>query len=242
MLINVKNLARVRRWGTLLLAGATIATAMAVAPLPTHTVVRAATPARVIAAASAGESATAARWRPGRHDVDGPMIHSFWVAAEVTEVTTDTVELELRGRHPGGFMDQVRWVVTLAVDESSILLDGDLNPVDLANVPVGETAVIVPRLRWGNLGVRLLYLGDPDDLADATYVGRLVSEDENTLTLDSRDEELTVTVDENTLWVDDSQTGRPAELPEETTLRILGVEQDDDTIRAVLITPGMRGF
>ena len=95
---------------------------------------------------------------------------------------------------------------------------------------------------WGNLVARLLYVGDPEELADASYSGNLVAEDGDTLTVESeREGEITVVVDDNTIWYDNGQMERPAELPEEIRLRILGIEDEneegDDIIRAVLITP-----
>jgi hypothetical protein len=93
------------------------------------------------------------------------------------------------------------------------------------------------------LVARLLYAGNPESLAEASYRGQLVEEDGDTLTLENRrDGEFTVLVDANTIWYDDGQAERPADLPAELTLRVLGVEEENEAgeelIRAVLITPG----
>jgi hypothetical protein len=103
--------------------------------------------------------------------------------------------------------------------------------------------VVAPALVWGDLVARLLYVGTPEDLMDATYVGQLVEVAGNQLTLDIRgDDDLAVVVVDNTIWYDNGPMERPAELPDDIRLRVLGVEEEnedgDDTVRAVLITPG----
>ena len=88
-------------------------------------------------------------------------------------------------------------------------------------------------------------MGSPEDLADASYMGRLVAVDGDTLTLENRDGEFTVLVDENTIWYDEGKVERPAELAEDAPLRVLGIEEEneagDTVIRAVLIA-SLRGL
>jgi hypothetical protein len=139
-------------------------------------------------------------------------------------------------------MRHVNLQLTLDVDSNSVLLNGDLGALDLATLGEGDEVVVVPRLVWGNLAARLLYAGDPEALAGASYRGELVSDDGESLTLrNGRDGEFAVYVDETTIWYDDGQMERPVELPEEIALRVLGVtdenEEGDEIIRAVLITP-----
>ena len=168
----------------------------------------------------------------------------FWVTGEVTEVGDNSVTVELPNHeHAHGMMRFVSLQVTLEVISSTVMLDGDLAPLDLSTLAEGDELVVVPSLVWGNLVARLLYAGDPEDLADASYRGRLVSQEGDTLMLENgRDGELTVLVDDATAWYDDGQMERPTELAEDITLRVLGVTEEnadgDDVIRAVLITPG----
>jgi hypothetical protein len=93
------------------------------------------------------------------------------------------------------------------------------------------------------LVAQLVYAGEPEDLAEATYRGRVVAEEGDRLTLrNGRDGEFTVVVDEATIWYDEGRMERPAALAEEMTLRILGVEEEDaegeEIVRAILVTPG----
>lgn len=168
----------------------------------------------------------------------------FWLTGEVTEVTEDSVTLQLPNHHrTRGMMRYVSLNVTLDVDVNSVLLDGDLGSLALTTLAEGDEVVVVPRLVWGNLVARLLYAGDPKDLAEASYRGKLLIEDGDVLTLQhGRSDTLTVQVDDETVWYDDGQMTRPAELAEDITLRVLGIETEneagDDIIRAVLITPG----
>lgn len=174
----------------------------------------------------------------------GSALPGFWVTGEVTAVEAGSVTLQLPNHHHAhGMMRFVTLQVTLAVDSSSVLLDGELGPLDLSTLAEGDEVVVVPRLVWGNLVARLLYAGDPKDLADASYRGQLVAQDANTLTLENgRKGDFTVQVDDATIWYDDGHMERPTELAEEMTLRVLGVAEEDsegeDIVRAVLITPG----
>jgi hypothetical protein len=80
-------------------------------------------------------------------------------------------------------------------------------------------------------------------LAEASYRGRVVSDEGNTITLQhGRRGEIMVQVGEETIWYENGQVERPDELAEEITLRVLGVADEDEAgeevVRAVLITPG----
>lgn len=171
------------------------------------------------------------------------LLPGFWVTGEVTEVEEGSVTIELPNkRHARGMMRHVSLQVSFDVDSNSILLDEELAPLDLSSLEVGEGIVVAPRLVWGNLVATFLYAGDPEELADATYRGELVDDEGETLTLeDGRDGEFTVALTEETIWIDNGDMERPAELPEGMILRVLGVSEEnedgDDVIRAVVITP-----
>ena len=211
-----------KRWNALLV-GVLLASMMAFVPVPAQ--------------------ATTSGWWPHMWG-GGSALPGFWLTGEVTEVTESSVTLELPDRHHAhGMMRYVSLNLTLNVDAATVLLDGDLGPLALSTLGAGDEVVVVPRLVWGKLVARLLYAGDPKDLADASYRGKLLIEDGDTLTLrNGRDGTLTVQVDDATVWYDDGQMTRPSELPEDITLRVLGVEEKnengDEIIRAVLITPG----
>jgi hypothetical protein len=210
-----------KQWGTLV-AGVLLAASLALSP--------------------ASAQATTSGWWPfGGGDSALP---GFWVTGEVTEVAAGSVTVELPNHeHAHGMMRFVSLQVTLEVISSTVLLDGDLAPLDLSTLEAGDELVVVPSLVWGNLVARLLYAGDPEDLADASYRGRLVAEEGDTLTLESgRHGKLTVLVDDATTWYDNGQMERPTAMAEDMTLSVLGVaeknEEGDEVIRAVLITPG----
>jgi hypothetical protein len=200
---------------------------------------------RPLWATSHQQSATGHYWRPFNSWKRG--IHSFRplvLLGTVDEVgeTELSLELELEGWGRGQ-----RWlthIITLAVDENAILLTADLAPLALSELEEGDVALVAPRFAWGAPAVQLLYAGTPEELADHSYQGRLVSVDGNTLLLEQRrrEQDLTVTVDDATIWLDGGHQGRPAELPEGLPLRVLGVEQEDASVRAVLITTSRRGL
>jgi hypothetical protein len=176
----------------------------------------------------------------------GSALPGFWLTGEVVEVEAGSVTVQLPNHHHArGMMRYVNLQVTFDVDSRTVLLNDELGALELTTLAEGDEVVVVPGLVWGNLMARLLYAGDPEDLADAGYRGRLVEDNGDTLLLESgRNRELTVRVDETTIWYDNGQMERPAELPEEIGLRILGVAEEsaenddgDEVIRAVLITP-----
>lgn len=171
------------------------------------------------------------------------VLPGFWITGEVTEVGEGSVTLELPNhRHAHGLMRHVSLQVELDVDDNSILLDGDLGPLDLSTLEAGDEVVVAPRLVWGNLVARLIFAGEPDTLAEANYRGELVADEGETLILENRrDGRFTVLVTEETIWYDNGHMERPAELPEEIKLRVLGAAEEDaegeEVIRAILITP-----
>ena len=168
----------------------------------------------------------------------------FWLTGEVTAIEEGSVTVQLPNRdHARGFMRYVSLQVTLDVDSNSLLLDEELGALELTTLAEGDEVVVMPRLVWGNLVTRLLYVGEPQDLSEASYYGNLVADAGDTLTLENRREgEFTVLVDENTRWYDEGQMVRPTELPEDIALRVLGIAEEndagDEVIRAVVITPG----
>jgi hypothetical protein len=171
------------------------------------------------------------------------VLPGFWVTGEVTEVEEGSVTVELPNRHHArGMMRHVSLQVTFAIENNSILLDEELAPLELSALEAGDGVVVAPRLSWGNVVASFLYAGDPEELAESTYRGKLVADNGDTLTLENgRDGELTVALTEETIWVDNGEMGRPTELPEDMALRLLGIaeenEDGDEVIRAVVITP-----
>jgi hypothetical protein len=199
--------------------------------------------ASLLAFIPAAAQAATAGWGPG-HFLGGSALPGFWVTGEVSTIEDGSVTVQLPSHgHARGMMRYVNLQVTLSIDSGTILLDGSLGPLDLSSLQEGDELVVMPRLVWGNLVARLLYAGDPADLAEASHIGRLVEQDGDTLTLKNRRAgEFIVLVDDATAWYDEGQMQRPVELPAEITLSVLGVaaenEEGDDVIRAVLITPG----
>jgi hypothetical protein len=239
---NAKQNIKTQRgqWGAWLLSGLLLTSTLALFPAPAQ----AATTPHVASVMHRGP-------RPDRERVwghGGPVLKGFWVTGILDAVEEQTVTITLPDRNNArGMMRNISVQVELAVDDSSILLDNDLNPLAMTTLQAGDQVVIVPRLVWGNLTVRLLYVGTPEELTESTYMGHLLAEDTDTLTLENqRDGEFTVVVDEETIWYDDGQMERPAELPEDTALRVLGIQEEneagEEVIRAILITPGLRGF
>jgi hypothetical protein len=210
----------VKSWGTLL-TGVLLASLLAFVP--------------------ASAQAATEGWWP--HFMGGDAaLPGFWITGEITEVSDESVTLQLPNKHHArGMMRYVSLNVTLDVDSDSLLLTDALEPLELTTLAEGDDVVVVPRLVWGNLVAQLIYAGEPEDLAEATYRGKLVTEEGDTLTLhNGRIGEFTVLVDEATVWYDNGPATRPAELAEELALRVLGVETEDEAgeevIRAVLIT------
>ncbi len=166
----------------------------------------------------------------------------FWLTGEVVEVAEGSVTLQLPNKHHArGMMRHVSLNVTLDVDDNTLLLTDALDALELSTLTEGDDVVVVPRLVWGNLVAQLIYAGEPQDLADATYRGKLVAVEGDTLTLrNGRAGEFTVLVDDTTVWYDNGPGPRPAELGDNLALRVLGVETEneagDEVIRAVLIT------
>lgn len=186
-------------------------------------------------AALAASSGAFHRPYPGHmmHFGPGRMIHPFWMTGEVEEVTENSIKLLLEGRgHRKAMLRQFEWSVTLAVDEDSILLSEDFEQLDLAALEVGTPVVFVPRMVWGTLGVRLLYTGSAQELSDATYIGRATVIDENTLRLEGWRKDVTVVVDDATIWYDDGKQGRPDELYDDTLVRVIGVQESVTTTAA----------
>jgi hypothetical protein len=169
----------------------------------------------------------------------GPMV----LSGAVAEVGENELVVELEHRGQGR-----RWIrheITLAVDEESLLFANDLTPLALADLQEGDVVLVAPRLAWGAPAVQLLYAGGADELADHTFRGRVESVDGDTLVLTQgrgEQEELTVIVDAETVWLDHGRQGRPDELPEGLPLRVLGTEQEDGTVQAALITAGRFGL
>ncbi|HXF60514.1 MAG TPA: hypothetical protein VNK95_02785 [Caldilineaceae bacterium] len=181
-----------------------------------------------------------APWRRSEYAL-GPMV----LVGTVAGLGENELEVELAD---WGWSRAHRWVthqVSLQIDEDSILLSEALAPLTLADLQEGDWVLVAPRLAWGTPGVRLLYAGAPEAFADHSFRGRLVSLEGDTLVLEEgrrSDDELTVVVNEETIWLDGGRLGRPAELPEGIPLRVLGIEQEDGTVQAVLVTTGFWGL
>jgi hypothetical protein len=215
---------KVAQWAALLLVCTMLAGTLALFPTPAQ--------------------ATTTFWGPGHMFGRGDsVLPGFWVTGEVSAVEDTSVTLQLPNHHHArGMMRYVSLQVTLDVISDTILLDETFAPLTLTTLQEGHEVVVSPRLVWGNLVAQLLYKGDPEDLAGASYRGTLVEVDGDTLTLKNRREgEFTVTVDANTIWYDGGPMQRPTELPDEMTLRVLGTatenDEGDEIIHAILITP-----
>jgi len=217
---KAKNL--FKAW-TLLLVGLLLACSMAFAP-------------------STAQAATTG-WFPHLPLWGNTVFPGFWVTGQVTKVGDNSVTIQLPNhRATQGMMRFLSLQLTLNVDDSSVLLNGDLKPLTLSSLAEGDEVVVVPGLVWGNLVARMLYQGDPKDLADSTHSGELVADNGTTLTLkNGRDGEFTVQVSDQTVWYDNGKMDRPAKLTEGISLRVLGDETKDAKgnkgINAVVITP-----
>ena len=191
---------------------------------------------------------------PGGPMVGGPMMggrirgvaqrvaEKFAVQGEVTAIDGDALTVEFERAEPR-LGNAVTHEATVTLDDESILLDSDFAQLDADEIEVGDAVVIMPRMVWGTPAVALLYQGDAADLTDAVYMGELTGIDGDTLTLTNAmtDEEVTVVADDDTIWLDHGEQGRPDTLPEGLRLRVLGVEEDG-VVRAVVITPALLQF
>src|SRR5690606_33403414 len=164
---------------------------------------------------AAATAAPPAHWPPfaprRHHAYDlGPMV----LVGTVDELGEDQLNVELAN---SGWGRAHRWVthqVSLQVGEDAILLSENLDPLALADLQEGDWVLVAPRLAWGAPAVRLLYAGTPEAFADHTFRGRLVSQEGDTLVLEQNrrsHDELTVTVNEKTIWLDGGYLGRPNE-------------------------------
>jgi len=180
-------------------------------------------------------------WFP--HLWGGGVFPGFWLTGQVTKVEDGSVTVELPNHHDGrGMMRFLSLQVTFNVSDTSLLLDEDLAPLQLSALAEGDEVVVVPGMEWGNLVARVVYAGEPKDLADESYRGQLVADNGDTLTLkNGRDGEFTVEVSDQTVWYENGKVDRPAELADDITLRVLGTseenDQGEDVIHAVVITP-----
>jgi len=193
-------------------------------------------------APSAAQAATVG-WFPHLPMWGNSVFPGFWVTGQVTKVSDNTVTVQLPNhRATQGMMRFLSLQLTMDVDKSSVLLDGDLKPLTLSSLAEGDEVVVVPGMVWGNLVARMLYQGNPKDLADSTYSGELAADNGSTLTLkNGRDDQVTVQVSDQTIWYDNGKMDRPTNLADGITLRVLGNESKDDkgnkVINAVVITP-----
>jgi hypothetical protein len=219
---NHKTKGFAQQW-ILLLAGVLLACSMAFSPA-------------TVQAATSG-------WFPHLPIWGSSVFPGFWVTGQVTKVSDNNVTIQLPNhRATHGMMRFLSLQLTLDVDASSVLLDADLKPLTLSSLAEGDEVVVVPGMVWGNLVARMLYKGDPKDLADSTYRGELVADNGSTLTIkNGRDGEITVQVSDQTVWYDNGKMDRPTNMADGITLRVLGDETKDakgnKVINAVVITP-----
>lgn len=204
--------------------------------------------------ARAGASYGRPYGHPMRDARPGAPMALVGTVVEVVPAATDTskggattsteAKLVLELEQPAWVQRGVSRQLTLAVDDAAILLAADLAPLELASLAAGDTVMIMPKMTWGTLAVQLLYAGTAEELAAHSYHGRLVSGEGDTLQLQARwdDDPLTVVVDAATIWFDHEPQARPADLPKGIPLRVLGVEQDDGSVRAVVVAAGRAGL
>ncbi len=161
------------------------------------------------------------------------------------EVSAGQAQIVLELETPEWTRRGISRELTLAVDEDAILLAADLSTLELSALAAGDTVMVAPKHSWGAISVQLLYAGTAEELAGHSFRGRLLSGEGDTLQLQEwwgDDDGLTVVVDDATLWMEQGLQDRPRELPEGIPLRILGVKQEDGSVRAVLVAAGRAGL
>lgn len=172
----------------------------------------------------------------------GPMGQLLPLTGTISDVTSSQLDLNLslpnrkvgaRAMRPAMSKD-----VTLGLDDTTLVFNSDLSKAAAVDLSTGMTVTVVPRMEWGSSVAQLVFAGSPKELAQHFYRGRLTSVDGDTLQLQAmRQQAITVTVSSDTVWYDAGRMGRPDNLPVGLALQVLGTENADGQVQAVLITP-----
>ncbi len=127
----------------------------------------------------------------------------------------------------------------LAVTDESLVFDSELNAISAASLDEGDSIVISPAFNWDSPEVAIAIQSDADAVSELVNVGQLVSEEGDTLVLNTfEDEEVTVTVSDATIWYNGGTVERPNSLTEGLPLRVLGAVDEDGNITATLVASG----
>ena len=143
-----------------------------------------------------------------------------------------------RGGGPLGLVNE-DGELELAITDESLVFDDELNAISAASLDEGDSIVIAPAFNWGSPAVAIAIQGDADAVSELVNVGQLVSEEGDTLVLNTfEDEEVTVTVSDATIWYNGGSVDRPDSLTEGLPLRVLGAVDEDGNITATLVASG----
>ena len=196
-------------------------------------------PSTVFAQATAqpqSNAARAARMRNGNG-------HAFGITGTVAAANATQVQITLnlpkhmarRGQGKAG-VDASK-PMTFTVDAESMILDKNLSKVAASALTVGSTVTVFPKSAWGEPAIRLLFVGEPSQLATFEFHGQLVKDSGNTLVLKPHDgDQFNVSVDATTTWLNQGIVGRPAQIRPGLPLRVLGMKSANGDVKAVLIT------
>ena len=147
------------------------------------------------------------------------------------------VEVSLPGfsRHH----DPVSREIVLQVVGDTVVFSQDLAVITPAELAIDSTITAAARSVWGSPVAKLLYDGTIHDLSEHSYRGRLVEDQGGQLLLEAPwGEELTIVLDDATIWMDGGSMEPPTELQVGLPLQVLGTMQDDGTVLAALVTSG----
>jgi hypothetical protein len=121
----------------------------------------------------------------------------------------------------------------------TVIFDHDLMTVTATALVTDTIVSAAPIPIWGQMQAQWIFVGTLDELSDYSYRGNLLEATEDSLRLAAPwGDEVTIQVNADTVWVDGGQFGRPAVLPNNVALQILGKEAEDGTITAYLVTGG----
>lgn len=177
------------------------------------------------------------RWPGGPHSTLG--YPTAIVTGMITEVGDGSVTVQ-----PEASWVKGRWPVQLPPTamtfiSDTVVFDHDLVKVASSALVTDTTISAAPIPIWGQLQAQWIFLGTLDELSDYSYRGNLLEATGDSLRLAAPwGDEITIQVNADTVWVDGGQFGRPANLPTNVALQILGKEAEDGTITAVLVTGG----
>lgn len=174
------------------------------------------------------------RWPGGPH-----VYPTAIVTGAITEVGDGSLTVQPESPWAKG-----RWPVqppptAMTFVSDTVVFDHDLVTVTASALVTDTIISAAPIPIWGQMQAQWIFLGTLDELSDYSYRGNLLEATEDSLRIAAPwGDELTIQVNADTVWVDGGQFGRPAVLPTNVALQILGKEAEDGTITAVLVTGG----